>query len=454
MKKVIFLIITCAFSANLYGQEITEEQKINPGGFFFALGENILSNTLLYLADRYVLQKSWAQITPDSIWENLTGPWGWDGDEYFTNQFGHPYQGSTYHAAARSNGFGFYEAILFDAFGSISWELIFETNTPAINDLISTTLGGVALGEMFHRLYLEIPNPLALLVSPVDAFNDLITRRRPQYTRNIYSLKLSSGIGYTYAEQSMEREKGGDFFNLNARHMASVDISCALVYGNPFEQQSKTPYDHFELTLDVNLGFPFWYNLMLLSDAYLFSFSVIDKENEKASTGLSLHYDLFADRQIDFFSQALDWTHKYKKQFSSSMGIEFKGHIGWTVFNADTFYIHEDYSGLRRTKNNYGTGVNMKLIFAVLTSQWGTFELKAFIYEVFNIFQNENKDTGNDLCMFLAAGYSFPLGENWAIGIAASSLWHKAYYDQMLNTGKWTNNAKLYPESVQNRARF
>jgi hypothetical protein len=86
----------------------------------------------------------------------------------------------------------------------------------------------------------------------------------------------------------------------------------------------------------------------------------------------------------------------------------------------------------------------MKLIFAVLTSQWGTFELKAFIYEVFNIFQNENKDTGNDLCMFLAADYSFPLGENWAIGIAASSLWHKAYYEQMLNTGKWTNNAKLY----------
>jgi hypothetical protein len=134
-------------------------------------------------------------------------------------------------------------------------------------------LGGAALGEMFRRLYLEIPNPFALLVSPADAFNDLITRRRSQYTRNIYSLKLSSGIGYTYAEQSMEREKGGDFFNLNARHMASVDISCAIVYGNPFEQQSRTPYDHFELTLDVNLGFPFWYNLSLLSDAYLFSFS-------------------------------------------------------------------------------------------------------------------------------------------------------------------------------------
>jgi hypothetical protein len=49
--------------------------------------------------------------------------------------------------------------------------------------------------------------------------------------------------------------------------MVSADIAFIIVYGNPFEQQSKTPYDHFELTLDVNLGFPFWYNLALLSDA-------------------------------------------------------------------------------------------------------------------------------------------------------------------------------------------
>jgi hypothetical protein len=112
-----------------------------------------------------------------------------------------------------------------------------------------------------------------------------------------------------------------------------------------------------------------------------------------------MHYDLFADRQIDFFSQALDWTYKYKKQFSGGTELEFKGHIGWTVFNADTFYIHNKYSGIRRTKNNYGTGVNMKLIFSVQNPQWGDFELKAFIYEAFNIFWNENKDSGGDLCM-------------------------------------------------------
>jgi hypothetical protein len=403
-----------------------------------------LSNTLLYLADRYIAKEAWAQVTIDSIRENLTGPWEWDRDEYFTNQFGHPYQGSIYHAAARSNGFNFYEAMLFDAFGSAYWELFYETNAPSINDLISTTLGGAALGEMFHRLYLEISNPFAILVSPMDAFNDMITRRRPQYTHNIYSLRLASGIGYTYAEQAIEQEKTGELHNLNARHMASADLACTIVYGNPFIQQSKQPYEHFELLLYANFGYPFWYNLKLLSDAYLLSFSVFNRETEQASTGLSLHYDLFADRQIDFFSQALDWTYKYKKQFSAGIGIEFKGHIGWTVFNADTFYIHNEYSGMRKTENNYGTGVNMKLIFAVQNPRWGTFEMKAFVYEVFNLFKNENKDTGGDFCMFIAADYSFPVGKHTSLGVAASVLWHHAYYDRLPGTRKWTNDAKLY----------
>jgi hypothetical protein len=88
-----------------------------------------------------------------------------------------------------------------------------------------------------------------------------------------------------------------------------------------------------------------------------------------------MHYDLFADRQIDFFSQALDWTYKYKRQLFDGTELEFKGHIGWTIFNADTFNVHNEYPGLRKTENNYGTGANMKLIFAVKNTLRGTFEL-------------------------------------------------------------------------------
>jgi hypothetical protein len=124
--------------------------------------------------------------------------------------------------------------------------------------------------------------------------------------------------------------------------------------------------------------------------------------------------------------------------------MEFKGHIGWTVFNADTFYIHNEYSNLRKAENNYGTGVNAKLIFTVQNSCWGTFEIKSFVYEVFDIFKNENKDTGSDFFMFIAADYSFPIGKQVSIGIADSVLWHHAYYDHLSDTKKWTNGTKIY----------
>jgi hypothetical protein len=448
MKKLSFLTMMFVLSGLVFGQNAESEaaERPTPGNYFLAPGLNVFSNTVLYLWNRYIGQKSWAQISADSIRKNFAGPWEWDRDEFIVNQFGHPYQGSVYHAAARANKFNFYQAILFDAFGSASWELVFETNAPSVNDLISTTMGGAALGEMFHRLYLEIPNPLGVVVSPADGFNDLVTRRRPQYTNNLYRFKLAIGAGYTYAKQSIEEEKDGDFISLNKQSMVSSDIAGTIVYGNPFIQNSMVPYNHFEMALYANFGFPIpaWYNLSLLSDGYLFSFSVFDEGNRQASAGLSMHYDIFADRQIDFFSQALDFTYKYQQRFASGTEMELKGHLGWTVFNADTFYVHDEYSGMRRTENNYGTGANIKFIFAVQNPLWGTLEFKAFVYHVFNVFQNENKDTGSDFCTFFSADYSFPLSRRTAIGIAFSSLLQHSRYDNLPDILKYTDVTRVY----------
>jgi hypothetical protein len=445
VKKISCIAIVIFLSSVLYGEEIPED-KPSLGGFFIATTENILSNTLLYLANRYIAKEGWAQIDRDSIRDNFTGDWEWDTDEYFTNQFGHPYQGSVYHTAARSNGFSFYQALLFDMFGSASWELVFETNLPSVNDLISTTLGGAALGEMFHRLYYETLMPISVVVSPVDALNSLIvpSRRRNQYKSNIYGLKLAAGAGYTYAGQWIEQEKHGGGMNLNGRQMASTDFACTVVYGDPFVQHSTIPYNHFELMLYINFGLPFWYNLKLLSDAYIFSFPVIEMEDRKSSTGLTMHYDLFAERHIDLFSQAFDWTYKHKRRFADGIEAELKGHVGWTVFGVDTFFAYDEYPGLRKTKNNYGTGVNIKLILALKTLRYGSLELKAYTYEIFNIFRNENMDAGMDFFMFFTADYLFPLGVHTAIGIASSSLWYKSAYNSLPDTQKLTQDVKLY----------
>ena len=92
-----------------------------------------------------------ARVTPRTWWHNMEQGWVWDLDDFVVNQVGHPYQGSNYFNTGRANGLSFYESAAVTAFGSATWEYYGETNFASLNDLINTTLGGIALGEMFHR---------------------------------------------------------------------------------------------------------------------------------------------------------------------------------------------------------------------------------------------------------------------------------------------------------------
>ena len=92
-----------------------------------------------------------AEVTPKTWWANMKQGWVWDLDDFGVNQIGHPYQGNNYYNAGRAHGLSFWESAGITAFGSGTWEYFGETNHASVNDLINTTLGGIALGEVLHR---------------------------------------------------------------------------------------------------------------------------------------------------------------------------------------------------------------------------------------------------------------------------------------------------------------
>jgi hypothetical protein len=100
-----------------------------------------------------------AKITPKTWWANMKQGWVWDLDDFVVNQVGHPYQGNNYFNAGRANGLSFWESAAVTAFGSGTWEYFGETNHASLNDLINMTLGGIALGEMFHRTAWLVRDP-------------------------------------------------------------------------------------------------------------------------------------------------------------------------------------------------------------------------------------------------------------------------------------------------------
>lgn len=85
----------------------------------------------------------------------------WDGDNPIFNYVLHPYAGAVYFMGARSNGFNFYQSMLYSAcISTIGWEYGIEAcmERPSIQDLIITPLVGSVIGEMFYRVKRSIVN--------------------------------------------------------------------------------------------------------------------------------------------------------------------------------------------------------------------------------------------------------------------------------------------------------
>jgi hypothetical protein len=107
---------------------------------------------LNWTLDRYILNRSYARVGFSSWGYNLEHGFIFDPDTFGMNFFAHPYSGSLYFNAARSQGLGFWASVPFTLGGSLLWEMFAENQQPSVNDLIMTTTGGALLGETIFRL--------------------------------------------------------------------------------------------------------------------------------------------------------------------------------------------------------------------------------------------------------------------------------------------------------------
>ena len=263
--KALFAAIILAATplSGLAGQEVWPEdcdtcsQPVNIG---LAIGEVVLINGFVNGFNRLTRgeEGEFAYVSPASWLRNLNRGWEFDDNDFKTNQIAHPYHGSTYFNAARSNGIEFWGSTLFAFGGSLMWEYFGETHRPAPNDLVSTAVGGIALGEMLYRTSsLVLDNTAtgggriwrevgATLLNPIRGFNRLIhgdwTRvganppdRRPTRILSVWDV----GVRPT-GEDSL----GND--------LSALFAEFDFWYGSPFQGDYKKPYETFELRLQFN----------------------------------------------------------------------------------------------------------------------------------------------------------------------------------------------------------
>lgn len=221
---------------------------------WLVLGEVTAVNAAVWSVDWFLRKRDWAEVDPDVWARNLTGGFKWDADKFTANQFDHPYHGGVYYNLARDNGFTYWESGVVTFLGSFQWEVFAENNPPSTNDIINTSLGGLAIGEVLYRLSSRVLDNCATgrervgrevfagLLNPGRGFNRIVRGEawRVGPTPREWTPPLFAAFGQAGYLQEGDGADGAD-------GPGQIFVGLGLRSGDPFQEEFHRPFDSFAL---------------------------------------------------------------------------------------------------------------------------------------------------------------------------------------------------------------
>ena len=226
--------------------------------FGLATVELLAVSALPWYVNRHLADDTTADLSWKSWKNNIREGFEWDPNSFKTNMFDHPFHGSVYFNAARSNGYSFWGSVPFAFAGSFMWEFFGENNRGAINDWAMTSIGGITLGETLHRTAKMIRDNRAtgvgrtfrelgaFFVDPVGGFSRLVRGEMSKVGPNPSdrfpgSLYTTGMVGFrAIADGGLKNAEPATFY---------ADLH--VLYGNPMEDY-KRPFDTFILSTQIN----------------------------------------------------------------------------------------------------------------------------------------------------------------------------------------------------------
>ncbi|MEW6508874.1 MAG: DUF3943 domain-containing protein [Bacteroidota bacterium] len=275
LYKILFAIIF--LSTNLLAQ--FEDKDILPSGlsnnttvkpdstiesnldveknYWLSAIEVVGLNFGIWAFNRYLTSEGWSDISWETIKNNFKKGFEWDADGYLMNQFWHPYHGSNYYNAARSNGLGFWESAPYAFGGSLMWEYFMENERPSYNDIVNTPVTGILIGEIsfrvsdliidesttgFERFLRELTSTV---ISPMKGFNRLIRgdmwKLGVKKEKQNFNGVISFGVHNLFFSRKLNNSRTYSTFRTD------------LTYGNQFDVKNhKNPFDYFSLHAEIN----------------------------------------------------------------------------------------------------------------------------------------------------------------------------------------------------------
>ena len=367
-------------------------------------------NVGVQLFDRWALNSDFAQTTLRSLKRNFTDGMVWDNDFFITNMFAHPYHGNLYFNAARTNGLTFWESAPYALGGSLMWEFLGETEPPAINDVIATSCGGMAIGEMTHRLSLTILDDrdfgisrffreaAAAIINPIQGLHRIFSGdawrvRHDHYRYHDFSkipVDVSLSVGWRYLA-----DDGALFRGVHAPY-----INMTLTYGTSADgEHHTTPYDFFDVELNSAFGGgqPFVNTLNIVGR--LWSTSILDKKDMAGEFGIYQHFNYYDAEAIENGSDLTPYRISEAAGFGPGFILLLPQMGGLSKLEQRIFLsgillggTKSDYFNVIERDYNMGSGFSIKSKTQLDFGRFGRFILNAKYFRLYTWKGYEDKD--------------------------------------------------------------
>lgn len=439
-----------------------ERQKKHP---WKAALEAFAINVGVQCFDQFVMNEEFAKISFHSIKHNIETGFVWDNDQFSTNLFAHPYHGGLYFNAARSHGMNFWESVPYSFCGSLMWETTCEIEPPAINDLMATTFGGIAIGEVTHRVSNLVFDDrlsgfprfmrefLGTLICPIKGLNRILSGdawrvrgryyKYHDYQRSPVSFFTSAGYRYLADNNTLFRGEGNPYVRFN------------LVYGDPFDGETTKPYDYF--TLDATFGLssnqPLITGLHLLGR--LWSVPVEVSKGTEMEFGIFQHFNYYDSQPVKDGTSLVPYRISEAASFGPGIIYRFPQVGNLTRFEQRVFLDGillggslTDYYNVIDRDYNMGSGYSVKAISFMEFGKVATFQIGADYYRIFTwkgyegkdlattdpLYLNAQGDKGNASLLVLNARFGLALSNRLNLDFNVSNYWrdtHYSYHDDV-----------------------
>lgn len=367
-------------------------------------------NVGVQLFDRYALKSDFAQTTLRTLKRNFTDGMVWDNDYFITNMFAHPYHGNLYFNAARTNGLTFWESAPYALGGSLMWEFLGETEPPAINDVIATSCGGMAIGEMTHRLSLTmlddrdrgfrrfLREAAAAIVNPIQGLHRIFSgdawRVRSKHFRyhdfNATPVDVSFSAGWRYLA-----DDGALFRGVHAPY-----LNMTLTYGVSVDGDRHTqPYDFFDVdgTFSMGGGQPFVNSLQIVGR--LWSMPILDEKDMAGEFGIYQHFNYYDAEPIDKGSSLTPYRISEAAGFGPGFILSLPqtgalSRLEQRIFLSGILLggTKSDYFNVIERDYNMGSGFSIKSKTQLDFGRFGRFLLNAKYFRLYTWKGYEGKD--------------------------------------------------------------